>query len=81
MEELLKSPQDTAYLGKLDEILEILGGLELELDLWESQNIYFSIGKRIFKKMAAGVDSGDEAAAEWVEHFRSLGRHFGVRVE
>ncbi len=81
MEELLQSPQDTAHLGKLDEILEILGGLELELDLWESQNIYFSIGKRIFKKMAAGSDSGDEAAAEWVEHFRSLGRHFGVRVE
>jgi alpha-amylase/alpha-mannosidase (GH57 family) len=57
------NPEDTAGLKKVEKVLAILKRLGVGLDLWQSQNIYFSTGKALF----------GEAAAEWVRAFKSVG--------
>jgi alpha-amylase/alpha-mannosidase (GH57 family) len=68
-----KKPEDTAGLKKIEGVLSILKRMDIGLDLWESQNIYFSTGKALYGKAAAKETQGQKAASEWAKAFRSLG--------
>ncbi|UCE71739.1 MAG: DUF3536 domain-containing protein [Nitrospiraceae bacterium] len=80
MRSLKEQPDDTALFEKLDNTLEALSPLDLPLNLWEAQNIYFSIGKGVYKTMAEKGKRGDEAANVWVKDFLKLGRYLHVKI-
>jgi len=79
MEGLSKTPEDVSLLETIEAIFRILSALPLELDLWKTQNIYFSIGKKIYGRMREKAERGDQTAKKWVEHFNSLGNYLYVR--
>jgi len=79
MEGLSKTPEDVSLLENIEAIFRILSALPLELDLWKTQNIYFSIGKKIYGRMREKTERGDQTAKKWVEHFNSLGNYLYVR--
>jgi hypothetical protein len=63
-----EKPEDTAGLKKVKEVLAIMKRLDVGLDLWQSQNIYFSTGKAI----------RGQVSREWVRAFKSVGQFLRV---
>ncbi len=81
MEKLSRTPEDVSLLETIEAIFRILSALPLELDLWKTQNIYFSIGKQLYGGMRQKAEMGDQAAKKWIEHFNSLENYLHVRSQ
>jgi alpha-amylase/alpha-mannosidase (GH57 family) len=82
MEELSRSPENYSLFFILESLMLILSDLQLNLDLWKAQNIYYSIGKQHYNEdVRARARAGDENAKKWEEHFIDLGEHLYVRVK
>lgn len=79
MEKLSLTPEDVSLLKRIETIFRILSALSLELDLWKTQNIYFSISKQLNGGMRDRVKRGDETAKKWVEHFDNLQDYIYMR--
>ena len=80
MEKFSQTPEDVLGPKNMGAMLKILSALPLDLNLWKSQNIYFSIGKQLYGKMREKAEKGDENAKKWIEHFNNLGYHLRARV-
>ncbi len=72
--------EDTSLLDFIDKLLKILTPLQIDLNLWKSQNLYFSFGKGFSAKMDKRAREGDNQAKRWMKSFRQLGRILGVRM-
>ncbi len=59
----------------LNDIFEIMSKLDIKLDIWKSQNLYFG--------MLGGFKKGEWvfASKDWEVHFKELGDHLGVKLE
>jgi len=73
MRDLLENPSDSACLEDILELVELLESLPLELNLWETQNIFYKIAKCCYGKIAGEAAAGNPDAARWVEAFSRLG--------
>jgi len=80
MGKLFREPEDVKLFEKIDETLELIKPFSLSLNLWNAQNIYFSIGKNIFSRMKERARGGDNPAQKWVEGFTKLGYYLHVKV-
>lgn len=80
MERLNQNPEDTELLHLIMKLLNVFQGLHLPLDLWKSQNLYFSLGQSVYKKRRAAVLHGDTEAKQWVEYFDLLGNLLTVKI-
>jgi alpha-amylase/alpha-mannosidase (GH57 family) len=80
MTTLSEKPEDLSLLETIEAFLRILTALPLELDLWKTQNIYFSLGRQHYPEKRSQAEKGDRAAAHWVEHFVSVGNYLHVHV-
>jgi len=79
MKRLSDYPDNIHLLDKIIIILELLGQLSLDLDLWKAQNIYFAMGRKIYPEIASQA-GGDELAARWVKLFEQLGENLLVKI-
>jgi alpha-amylase/alpha-mannosidase (GH57 family) len=80
MEKIDENPEEASRIEILESTLGVLSKLALELDLWKSQNIYFSVGKRLYGKMKEQSDRGEQTAKRWIDLFHSLGDYLQVRI-
>ncbi|RJQ50936.1 MAG: DUF3536 domain-containing protein [Nitrospiraceae bacterium] len=80
MGKLSERPEDVRLFEKVYETLDLIKPLSLSLNLWNAQNIYFSIGKSMLNKMKEQERDGDSAAQKWVEGFNKLGYYLHVKV-
>jgi hypothetical protein len=71
-------PEDVAALTKIEAALSILKSLKIDLDLWPSQNAYFSTAKALFGPRAAGEAGKPRRGADWVRAFKAVGALLGV---
>ena len=69
---LSEHPDDLTLMDKLIIVLELLESLNLDLDLWRAQNIYYSMSKSIYTEILAQAGS-DSLALNWVKSFERLG--------
>ncbi|MFI5303352.1 MAG: DUF3536 domain-containing protein [Nitrospiria bacterium] len=65
-------PEDTNLLDYVSNLLNVLAPLQIDLNLWKSQNIYFSIGKGFGSKMDKRAREGDIQASQWIKSFGQL---------
>ena len=79
MEQLSMTPEDVLLLERIETIFGILSALPLELDLWKTQNICFSISKQLSGEMRESAERGDQTAEKWVEHFDNLQEYLYLR--
>ncbi|MEA1943755.1 MAG: DUF3536 domain-containing protein [Euryarchaeota archaeon] len=79
MEKLSMTPEDVSLLETIETIFRTLSALSLELDLWKTQNIYFSISRQLNGGMRERAEKGDQTAKKWVEHFNNLQDYLYVR--
>jgi alpha-amylase/alpha-mannosidase (GH57 family) len=80
MKQLCRNPEDLLLLESIESIMSIIRPLQLDLDLWEVQNSYFSTGKQYYSSMKEKGEKGDERARRWVEHFHKLEEYLNVKI-
>ncbi|MDH4028511.1 MAG: DUF3536 domain-containing protein, partial [Nitrospirota bacterium] len=80
MKKLIGQPEDIQLCRMIDRTLEAVSPLSLSLDLWNAQNIYFSISRSCYTAMKDKAEKGDRQAQEWVNNFLKLGHHLYVKV-
>ena len=66
--------QSIERIEELNKIFDLLQELDLEQDVWQSQNLYFSMAKNR-KAMGQMVYNQD-----WVNTFVQLGKHLNVKI-
>jgi hypothetical protein len=74
------APEDFHLLWSIEKGVEILRMLTPEMDLQHAQNVFFTISRREYPQMKQKVATGDEQAAEWVEHFGHLAQRLGLAI-
>jgi alpha-amylase/alpha-mannosidase (GH57 family) len=75
----ISAPEDRQLLEKTINIFNALEKLELDVELWKSQNMYFSVGKALLPAMLQRSES-DESAKNWLEIFTELGEYLKTKV-
>jgi hypothetical protein len=80
--EVFHAQQDNlSLMDKMARRLRRMADLNLELDLWKAQNIYFAIGKAHWQTKKGQAEQGNEQAEKWMGAFRDLGSFLYVRIE
>lgn len=77
MNRIAAAPDDIDNLKHVAEVVRILRDLPFEVDLRETQNIYYQLLQRIYPEMRVRTD---EAARKWIEVFTGLGDSLAVQV-
>ena len=73
MARLAANPDDTKFLRSIVDIFEALKPVRLDLDLWKSQNIYFSLSRNLCRNAGQRAAHGEAAAKAWLSEFNALG--------
>ncbi len=84
MKELPKKAQDkesVLLMEKVKEVMQILSGLDLDLDLWRAQNICFDMKRTVFEQVQQRAKQGDADAGRWVPAFNDLGVQLRIKVK
>ena len=79
IKELSKHPQSLPLLKKIERVFSMLKPLNLRLDFWEYQNIYFKMSHECYQKMKKKAEKNDKDAISWIESFDSLGNHLHMK--
>jgi alpha-amylase/alpha-mannosidase (GH57 family) len=80
MEKLSRYPEDLSLLETIENVIFILRELPLDLDLWKSQNVFFSVTRTLYQKMKKKSDRGEAAAKKWIENIEKIGRYLQVKI-
>ena len=77
---LSADPAQIEEVRSLDTAIELSRILPFEIELWRVQNRYYRLAKKDLPDLQDRASRGDEAAAEWLQHFTSLGENLRMRV-
>jgi hypothetical protein len=77
--EFKQDPDNLQILEILEAVIRIAKSIDLNLDLWEAQNIYFVIGKTHYDKKLEASEQGDQSAQSWMAQFVRLGDEMKLR--
>ncbi|MBF0489212.1 MAG: DUF3536 domain-containing protein [Candidatus Omnitrophica bacterium] len=80
MQKLEDHPEDIVLMERIALTLELLEQLNLDLDLWLTQNVYFSMVRKIYPDILSQKDK-DELASRWVFWFERLGDILQVKYK
>ena len=77
--EIQTEPKDLSGLKKADDLLNTLKAFPVDLNLWRSQNIYFTLCQNLARVMQEREKSGDPLARQWMELMKNIGSHLSVK--
>ena len=80
MERLAGSPDDAALLRRTAGIAEVVQEMNVEVNLWKTQNLYFRLLNEVMPGYRERAGQGDAPATEWVAQFEQLGERLGFKV-
>ena len=80
MKKLSNEPEEIILFEGIIDLLKGVKMLGLDLNLWEVQNIYFSVGRKFFNIMRDRAKKNDDHAQKWLEYFNNLGGYLSVRI-
>ena len=75
-----RTPEDTALLKSITEVVHTLAILQLDMDHWKAQNIYYAIAQGIGREKRARAAADHADAILWVKYFDTLGEILKVRA-
>ncbi|MCP8304816.1 MAG: DUF3536 domain-containing protein [archaeon] len=78
---LVNEPENVENLEKVERLVELLSKLPVRLNLWQSQNTIFSLGRQYYHSMRERSEKGEEEAARWLAAFDRLSEKLGVQVQ
>jgi hypothetical protein len=80
MEQLAAQPEDKTLISLIETAMKILKPLNLSLNLWSVQNIYFDISRGFGSEMIEKGKNGNADSRKWAEAFRTLGYYLNVKI-
>jgi hypothetical protein len=80
MEKLAAQPEDKKLIDLIEMTLKILRPLDLSLNLWSAQNIYFDISRGFGSEMIEKGSNGHTDSRKWTEAFRTMGYYLNVKI-
>jgi len=80
MERLSRNPPDCTLADRIEKILKQGKSINLQLDLFKAQNIYYAIGEKLAESMKGKVVKGKAVQKKWCKHLRSIGFHLKVKA-
>ncbi|MBI5375389.1 MAG: DUF3536 domain-containing protein [Candidatus Schekmanbacteria bacterium] len=81
MGKLSKDAENISLMENIEEVIKLLNGLPLILDLWKAQNICFKIWRQKSGEMKNRAEKNDRKATVWITRFKSLGDYLDVNIE
>lgn len=79
VKELTHDPENIKLLETIKELLKILSTLDLDLDLWKSQNYYFYLSEDLLAAKKKKIEKGDIKAKKWLDLIKAVGDLIGVK--
>jgi alpha-amylase/alpha-mannosidase (GH57 family) len=73
-------PGDLPILRHLLETVQLARDLPFDVDLWDVQNVFFTLTQRVWPARQKEERAGHGGVAPWCDVFRSLGAALGMRV-
>jgi alpha-amylase/alpha-mannosidase (GH57 family) len=80
MENLYTNPSDFILLLEIQKVLELLKLLPIEINYWQTQNIYYKLAKTIYREFLSKTRTGNEDAVRWMDTFKYLGEMLGFDI-
>ena len=77
---LAEASENVVLLARTAEIAEIVGTMDIEVNLWKTQNLFFKLLNEVAPNRREQAGRGDPAAKEWLQHFNKLGEQLGFKV-
>lgn len=77
---IAENPDDAGLIARAADFAEVTLSMNLDLNLWKTQNAYFQMRRRLASAYQERAQAGDEAAREWLRHFDRLGDQLGFRL-
>jgi alpha-amylase/alpha-mannosidase (GH57 family) len=74
MDDLLGNPEEITLLNRAQRLAEIVIALPVDLNLWQAQNTYDTLGRSVYPAYRERARNADRHAADWVANFSSLGQ-------
>jgi alpha-amylase/alpha-mannosidase (GH57 family) len=71
-------PGSPEALRTVARLLAVLKPMEIDIDLWKSQNLYVSRGRQVHADQGARAGRGDSGAKAWLEAFEAAGQSLRV---
>jgi len=79
VKQLTHDPENIKLLKTIKELLKILSILDLDLDLWKSQNYYFYLSEDLSAAKKRKIEKNDKKAEKWLDLIKALGDLIGVK--
>jgi alpha-amylase/alpha-mannosidase (GH57 family) len=76
----VQAPEDLPTLQRFEEIAQLLRSLPFEINLWKTQNTYYTALKTVYPSVRERAEHGEEHAQAWLLHFLALGEQLGFRA-
>jgi len=80
LEKLSKQPDDISRIQEIASVLNQVKEIDIHLNLWKAQNIYFQIKQEVIPSYKKKADQGDKNAESWLEQFKKLGVILSIGV-
>ncbi len=80
MERAVEEPENISLFEGMERLFGLLKELQLDLNLWKPQNMYYALSRDVLPAMVDRAEKGDASAESWTEAFRKLSEHLRVEV-
>ena len=80
VERILHNPTNIDELKQLNGVLKLVDPINLDLDLWKAQNIYFERALMIVSESGTNEQQSDSTGRQWREQLDELGVGLHVKV-
>ena len=71
---------DISLLKELVEAVKLAQSQMFEVNLWNAQNIFWSILQTTYNEYKTKSQQGDGQMKEWLQHFSLLGGYLSIRM-
>lgn len=81
MNELSKNPSDKEVLVRTQKMLELIRLLPIEINYWQTQNIFYNIARAFYKDFLLQAKEGREDAKHWIAIFKYIGEMLYFNID
>jgi alpha-amylase/alpha-mannosidase (GH57 family) len=80
MAPLRGQPENLELLEYICAVFRLIRPLALNLDIWESQNLYFAVYEQYYPEFQKKAEHGDMVAGKWLSAFDALGPFLQIKL-
>jgi hypothetical protein len=80
-EAIAARPADLPLLERFEQMVAVARTLPFEVKLWTPQNVVYEMLQTSYPFFRGRAEQGDSDAVAWVQRFRAVAEHLGVRTD